>query len=77
VASPKVAFVNTMIVTIFVDPRSTPENVADLVRLGTGVIQGASATTATGVLANNAAGGAWGSSTLPGTLFLNKGIRPN
>jgi hypothetical protein len=77
VAPPKVAYVNTGIITVFADPRSTIADRANLVKLLIGFAQGASATTATGILANTAAGDAWKNSTLPGPQFLINVVLPN
>jgi len=77
VAPPKVAYVNTGIITVFADPRSTIADRANLVKLLMGIAQGASATTATGVLANTAAGDAWKNSVLPGPQFLINVVLPN
>jgi len=77
VAPPKVAYVNTFIQTMFADKRSTSQNRADLLKLGLGIVQGASSTTATGVLANTAAGNAFVNSVLPGPLLFTAVILPN
>ena len=62
VAPPKVAYVNTAIFTMFVNKRSTKADRANLMKMSLGLLQGASSTTATGVLANTAAGGAFAAS---------------
>jgi hypothetical protein len=77
VAPPKVAYVNTSIMTVFADPRSTIADRANLLKLTVGALQGASATTATGILANTAAGDAWKNSVLPVTLFFTNVVLPN
>jgi hypothetical protein len=77
VAPPKVAYVNTRIVTDFVDARSTQADRANLMKLGVGIEQGATATTATGTLANTAAGDAWKNSTAPIPVFRINGELPN
>jgi hypothetical protein len=77
VAPPKVAYVNTTILSMFVDARSTVADRANLLKLAIGIIQGASSTTATGVLSNTAAGDAWKNSTLPIPLMLTAGVLPN
>lgn len=64
VAPPKVAYVNTHIETMFADKRSTSADRANLLKVGSGLTQGASATTATGVLNNTSAASAWNSSVL-------------
>jgi hypothetical protein len=72
VAPPAVAYVDTGIVTMFANPRSTIADRANLLKMLVGVVQGASATTATGILANTAAGGAFAASSLPiPSLFTN------
>jgi hypothetical protein len=77
VAPPKVAYVNTTIFTMFADARSTIADRANLLKLGVGLLQGASGTTATGILANTAAGDAWKNSVLPIPLIFTNGILPN
>lgn len=77
VAPPKVAYVTTVIVTMFCDGRSTIADRANALKMAAGVIQGASSTTATGVLANTAAGSAWGASALPGPSFYTQLVVPN
>jgi hypothetical protein len=57
---------------MFANPRSTIADRANLLKMLVGVVQGASATTATGILANTAAGGAFAASSLPiPSLFTN------
>lgn len=77
VAPPKVAYVNTLFTTMFADARSTTADRANLLKLGVGLLQGASSTTATGVLANTAAGDAWKNSVLHLPLLFTQGILPN
>lgn len=77
VAPPKVAYVNTAIFTMFSDRRSTTQNRADLLKMILGLLQGASATTATGVLNNASAGQAFATSVLPVTNAMVQVIRPN
>lgn len=77
VAPPKVAYVNTCIFTMFADARSTIADRANLLKLVMGILQGASATTATGVLSNTAAGDAWKNSVLPFPLIFTNGVLPN
>lgn len=77
VAPPKVAYVNTDIHTQFIDKRSTLQNRADLLKLALGIDQGASSTTATGILANTAAGNAFVNSVLPITLLFTSLVVPN
>lgn len=72
VAPPKVAYTDTFIVTMFANPRSTVADRANLLKLGVGLLQGASSTTATGDLDNTAAGDAWKNSSAPiAALFTN------
>jgi len=77
VAPPKVAYVNTVIITMFADKRSTSQNRSDILKLAIGFAQGASSTTATGILSNTAAGVAWLNSTLPITMMYTGAIVPN
>lgn len=77
VAPPKVAYVNSAIFTQFVDPRSTIADRSNLLKLALGFLQGASATTATGILANTAAGDAFKNSALPGPQFFANVVIPN
>jgi hypothetical protein len=62
---------------MFADARSTIADRANLLKLGVGLLQGASSTTATGILANTAAGDAWKNSVLPIPLIFTNGILPN
>jgi len=77
VAPPKVAYVTTAIFTVFCDKRSTIADRMNCVRMAVAVLQGASATTATGTLANSAAGGAWTASTAAGPQLFNSLTLPN
>lgn len=77
VAPPKVAYVTTAIFTMFADRRSTSQDRANTLKLALGMLQGASATTATGVLANTAAGNAFVNSVLPGPLLFTNVVLPN
>ncbi len=77
VAPPKVAYVTTVITTMFADGRSTIADRANALKMMAGVLQGSSSTTATGVLANTAAGDAWKNSVLPGPQFLTQIVVPN
>jgi hypothetical protein len=77
VAPPKVAYVTPIITTMFVDGRSTIADRANALKMMVGVLQGSSSTTATGTLANTAAGGAWAASTLPIPLFFTGVVLPN
>jgi hypothetical protein len=76
VAPPKVAYTNTDLRIQYVDPRSTIGDRANLLKLATAIDQGASATTATGTLANTAAADAWKNSVLPGPLLFTNLIAP-
>lgn len=77
VAPAKVAHVVTCIFTMFSSSRATSQNRADALKMVLGLLQGSSATTATGILANTAAGNAFVDSTLPITQAFTKLIRPN
>lgn len=71
-AAPAVAYTCTGIFSMFVPERSTSADRANLLKMMVGILQGASSTTATGILANTAAGDAWKNSTLQGPqLFVN------
>lgn len=77
VAPPSVAYVMVGIVTMFAPARSTTADRANLVRMTIGILQGASSTTNTGTLANNAAADAWKNSVLPVTQAFISLILPN
>lgn len=78
VAPPKVAYVTSCIFTMFVDKRSTIADRMNALRMAVGILQGSSVTTATGTLANNAAGQAWTSvNWAPGPFLFNGLILPN
>lgn len=77
VAPPKVAYVTTCILTMFADKRSTSQDRSNTLKMLIGVAQGASATTATGVLANTAAGSAFLNSTLVIPSMFTGVILPN
>jgi hypothetical protein len=77
VAPPKVAYTEQLFVTHMSNRRSTNADRANLLKLGVGLLQGASATTATGTLTNASAGSAFGNSTAPVTLFFTNGVSPN
>lgn len=76
-AAPKVAYVVTGIFTMFYDDRSTTLDRANTLKMILGVLQGASATTATGVLSQTSAGSAVIDSSLPMPLSLVTGILPH
>jgi len=65
VAPPKVAYVSTVIFTMFADRRSTIADRANAYKMMIGILQGASGTTATGTLTNTSAGDVWKNSTQP------------
>lgn len=77
VAPPAVAYTLTGLVTMFAPARSTIADRANLVRMMCGILQGASSTTNTGTLANNAAASAWTSSVLPIPQAYISLIQPN
>lgn len=77
VAPPKVAYVETMIFTHFSNRRSTVADRANTLKLMLGSLQGASSTTATGVLNQASAGSAFTSSVLPLPLFFTSGEIPS
>lgn len=77
VAPPKVAYVTPLIITMFADKRSTAADRMNTLRMGIGIVQGATSTTATGTLANTAAGGGWTASTAPIPTLFNGLILPN
>lgn len=77
VAAQAVAYVLPVTTTLYAPPRSTIADRANALRLHIGCIQGASATTATGTLANTAAVSAWAGSTLPVPAFFTQVIVPN
>lgn len=77
VAPAKVAYVNTAITTLFLDARATTQDAANLLKMHLGSLQGASSTTATGVLNQASAGNAFVNSTLPVTQALIRRIKPN
>jgi hypothetical protein len=77
VAPPKVAYVTTGIFSMFADGRSTNQNRADCLKLLVGLLQGASQTTATGVLAQTSAGNAFVGSVLPITNAIVTAVTPN
>lgn len=77
VAPQKVAHVLTGICTVFISKRSTKADRANLLRMLVGLLQGATSATATGTLANTAAGNAWAGSTAPLTLLFTDLQVPN
>lgn len=77
VAPPKVAYVTTCIFTMFADKRSTSQDRANALRMAVGILQGAKEVTASGTLANTAAGGAFLANTAPGVQLFTNAILPN
>lgn len=77
VAPPKVAYVNRSWHTFNFDKRSTQADRANTLRLAVGIMQGATSSTATGTLANNAAGDVWKASTAPLVNFVVNLEAPN
>jgi len=77
VAPPQVAYVNTVFVTLFADKRSTNADRYNAVKMAIGLVQGASSTTATGVLSQASAADAWKSSTLPFPMLFGQLVVPN
>lgn len=77
VAAPKVAYVTTVITTMFASKRSSIADRANALKMSTGVLQGASSTTATGVLNQASAASAFATSVLPGPLSFTGPILPN
>lgn len=77
VAPPAVAYTDTGFVTLFCHPRSTIADRANLLRMLVGIVQGASSSTNTGTLANNAAADAWKNSVLPIPQALISLLLPN
>jgi hypothetical protein len=77
VAPPKVAYVTTCIFTMFADSRSTLQDRANAIALAIGLLQGASSTTATGILTQASAGNAFVSSVLPIPQAFVQLVQPN
>lgn len=77
VAPPAVAYVNSGILTIFANKRSTQSERANVLKLLAGIASGASSTTATGILDQSSAADAWKNSTLPITQFFTGLVVPN
>jgi len=77
VAPPKVAYITTVIVTMFCDSRSTTNDRSNGLKMSVGLLQGASSTTATGVLNQASAGSAYASSVLPITQSFTSVLLPN
>ena len=77
VAPPKTAYVTTAILSMFVDKRSTSTDRINTLRMIVGILQGASSTTATGILTQATAGSGWAGSTLPFPVMFRDLILPN
>lgn len=77
VAPPKVAYITTGFITLFVDARSTNADRYNTLKMLCGVLCGASSTTGTGILDNATAGDGWKNSTLPGPMFFGQLVVPN
>jgi len=77
VAPPAVAYTNVLWITAVCSARSTIADRANLLRMGAGLVQGASSVTNTGTLANNAAADAWKNSVLPLTQAFISLVSPN
>jgi hypothetical protein len=77
VAPQQVAYVTTHISTMFCSPRSTIADRANADKLAVGILQGATSTTATGTLANTAAGDAWKNSTAFAPQLFTNLVLPN
>jgi len=77
VAPPKVAYITPCIFTMFVDKRSTIADRMNSFRMMIGILQGATSTTATGTLANTAAGGGFAANSSPALSLFNGLILPN
>jgi hypothetical protein len=77
VAPPAVAYVCTGIFTMFCPERSTAADRSNTLRMMVGILQGASATTATGTLANTAAGDVWKNSTQQAPQLFISLVLPN
>lgn len=76
-APPKVAHTTVCIFTMFSDRRSTSQDRANALKMAVGIMQGASAVTATGVLANTAAGNAFVNSSLVIPQAFIRVIKPS
>lgn len=77
VAPPAVAYTNVCWFTMLASARSTIADRANALRMAVGILQGASSTTNTGVLANNGVADAWKNSVLPITEAFIKLLLPN
>lgn len=77
VAPPKVAYVNTAILTVFADKRSTIADRSNLLKMILGIAQGVTSTTATGTLNQASAGDSFKNSTAPGPQLFTAVVLPN
>jgi hypothetical protein len=77
VAPPKVAYTEQFFATHISNRRATVADRANILKMMVGVLQGASGTTATGVLDQASSGGAFAASTLPAPLFYTQGVIPS
>jgi hypothetical protein len=76
-AAPKVAYVETHIHTCYSHQRSTQADRANSLKMAVGVLQGASSTTATGILTQSSVADSWKASVnLPAVNFLINGGIP-
>jgi hypothetical protein len=76
VAPPKVAYVDTVIVTAFWNKRSTTADRANALKMMMGCMSGASAVTATGILDQSSAADAWKNSTAVGPSTFISVVNP-
>jgi hypothetical protein len=65
------------IATLFAPARSTNGDRANVLKMLVGLLQGASSTTATGILNNANGTNVWGTSVLPVTEAFTKLLLPN
>jgi hypothetical protein len=77
VAPPSIAYVMVGIATLFAPARSTNGDRANCLKMLVGLLQGASSTTATGILNNANGTNVWGTSVLPVTEAFTKLLLPN
>lgn len=77
VAPPKVAYTNTIIVTMFASARSTRQDRANLLKIAAGAVAGGTSVTSTGTLDGASVGDAWKNSIAPVPQFFVDGILPN
>lgn len=77
VAPPKVAYVTTLIMSMFVDKRSTTADRANAYKIMIGLLQGASSSTGTGTANNASAGDAFKNATSPELALFTGLIVPS